>query len=97
MPLFAGSILVILGLNALCFAGVANLYTVATGITPNPGVVYRVARAVFSFERVLAGVVMALGLGIGLDLYLVLAGVPEGGRPSTHLPLTSPTPSSKER
>jgi len=72
-PIFAGSMLVILGLNALFFACVAHLYTASAGITPGGGLAYRLAKSLFRFERVLLGTAVLLGLGLGLNLFLALA------------------------
>lgn len=72
-PIYAGAILLILGLNALFCACVANLYTVATGITPHEGVFYRIGRSLFRFERVIVATVTLLALGLGLEAVLALS------------------------
>ena len=72
-PIYAGAILLILGLNALFCACVAYLYTVATGITPHEGLFYRLGHSLFRFERVIVATVALLALGLGLDLYLALS------------------------
>jgi glycosyltransferase involved in cell wall biosynthesis len=71
-PIYAGAILLILGLNALFCACVANLYTVATGITPHEGLFYRLGHSMFRFERVIVATVALLVLGLGLDAFLAL-------------------------
>jgi hypothetical protein len=81
-PIYAGSILLTLGLNALLFGGVASLYTTSRSITPTTGLVTRAASACLRFERALLVAGLLLALGLGLDAYLALAGVPETGAPN---------------
>ncbi|MGE0057278.1 MAG: glycosyltransferase family 2 protein [Dehalococcoidia bacterium] len=78
-PIFAGSILLTLGVNALLFGALANLYTTAKSITPRGGIVNRAASALLRFERALVGSVLLVGAGLGLDVYLAAADVPMTG------------------
>ena len=81
-PIFAGSILFILGVNALLFSGVATLYTTRLSITPAGGLVHRLARDLLRFERALLGAGLILIAGVGLELYLTIADVPNEGVPN---------------
>ena len=69
-PIFAGSVLSILGLNTLFLAGVANLYSCFAGLTPERGAVFRIAQGALRFERTLlvAGLLLAGGLALEITL-----------------------------
>jgi hypothetical protein len=80
-PVFAGPVLLILGINALLFSGVANLYTTSVGIT-QPGVVYTLARRALRFEVVIIGAAVLLAVGIALDMFLLAEDVSSGVIPN---------------
>ncbi len=80
-PVFAGPILLILGINALLFSGVAQLYTTSVGIT-QPGVVYTLARRALRFEVVIIGAAVLLAVGIALDMFLLAEDVSSGVIPN---------------
>jgi glycosyltransferase involved in cell wall biosynthesis len=70
-PLFAGSILVVVGLNAVMLGIASRLYTSARGIT-NEDALVRFYRRYLSFEVfVLAGLVL-VGIGVVMDVILLL-------------------------
>lgn len=74
-PVYAGSILLMLGINALMFGGLATLYTSKHGITPNGGLIERAARAVLRFERALVGASLLIVAGVGIELFLAVGDV----------------------
>jgi glycosyltransferase involved in cell wall biosynthesis len=70
-PVFAGGILVVVGINALLLGFASRLYTTARGIT-NEDRTLRFYRRYLGFETFVAvGVLLAL-VGIGLDVMLAL-------------------------
>jgi hypothetical protein len=69
-PVFAGSILLVLGINALLFSGVAHLYTTSIGIT-QPDAVHALASRVLRFEVVMLGAAVLIAVGVGLDIFLL--------------------------
>jgi len=69
-PVFAGSILLVLGINALLFSGVAHLYTTSIGIT-QPRLVHALASRALRFEVVMVGAAVLVAAGIGLDIFLL--------------------------
>ena len=73
-PVFAGTILLVLGINALLFSGVAHLYTTSIGIT-QPDVVYRLADRALRFEVVMVGAAVLIAVGVGLDIFLLAENV----------------------
>ncbi len=81
-PVFAGSLLLVTGLNALFFGGVAHLYTSAVGVTQKRGLVYQLARRFFRFERAIVASAAILVLGLGIDLYLAATDAPAGSIPN---------------
>lgn len=81
-PIYAGSMLFTIGVNALLFGAIANLYTTARSITRRGGIVNRLASAFLRFERAIVGTSILLGAGVGLELYLAIADVPNMGIPN---------------
>jgi glycosyltransferase involved in cell wall biosynthesis len=70
-PIFAGGILVVVGINALLLGFASRLYTTARGIT-NEDATLRFYRRYLGFETLLLiGIVLAL-LGIGLDVVIAI-------------------------
>lgn len=69
-PVFAGTILLVLGINALLFSGVAHLYTTSIGIT-QPDAVYALASRALRFEVVMVGAAVLIAVGVGLDIFLL--------------------------
>jgi glycosyltransferase involved in cell wall biosynthesis len=69
-PIFAGPILLILGINALLFSGVAHLYTTSIGMT-QPDLFYALARRALCFEVAIIGAAVLLAIGIALDVFLL--------------------------
>lgn len=80
-PIFAGSILLVLGVNALLFSGVAHLYTTSMGIT-QPDVVYTLARRALRFEVVVIGAAVLVAVGVGLNLFLLAEDVSSAAVPN---------------
>jgi hypothetical protein len=80
-PVFAGSILLVLGINALLFSGVAHIYTTSIGITP-PGLVYNIARRALRFEVVMVVGAILVAAGVGLNVFLLAENVSSGGLPN---------------
>ena len=72
-PVFAGSIFVIVGWNALLLGFASRLYTSARGIT-NEDAMLRFYRRYLGLELFVALGAAAIVLGIALDLLLLLAG-----------------------
>jgi glycosyltransferase involved in cell wall biosynthesis len=71
-PVFAGSIFVVVGINALLLGFASRLYTSARGIT-NEDAMFRFYRRYLSLEVfVIAGVVLILA-GLALDVLLLIA------------------------
>jgi hypothetical protein len=71
-PIFAGSIFVIVGVNALLLGITSRLYTSSRGITNEDSFV-RLYNRFLSFEVFIAAGLAAIGLGLALDLYLLIA------------------------
>ncbi len=71
-PIFAGPILVAVGMNALMFGVIAKLHGVASGLAAEDGLV-RLYRRAFSLESLLLLAFLLVILGLGIDLYLFLA------------------------
>jgi glycosyltransferase involved in cell wall biosynthesis len=80
-PVFAGSILLVLGINALLFSGVAHLYTTSIGVT-QPDLVYALASRALRFEVVMAGAVALIAVGVGLDIFLLAEDVSSAAVPN---------------
>jgi len=78
---FAGSILLVLGINALLFSGVAHLYTTSIGIT-RPDLVYALASRALRFEVVMAGAAVLIAVGVGLDIFLLAEDVSSAAVPN---------------
>jgi glycosyltransferase involved in cell wall biosynthesis len=72
-PVFAGSIFVIVGFNALLLGFASRLYTSARGITNEDGLV-RFYNRYLSFEVFIALGLVLGALGLGLDVVLLVAG-----------------------
>lgn len=72
-PVFAGSIFVVVGWNALLLGFTSRLYTGARGIT-NEDALLRFYRRYLGLELFVALGVAAIALGIGLDVLLLLVG-----------------------
>lgn len=72
-PVFAGSIFVVVGWNALLLGFTSRLYTSARGIT-NEDALLRFYRRYLGLELFVALGVAAIALGIGLDVLLLLVG-----------------------
>ncbi len=70
-PVFAGPVLAVVGINALIFGAVARLATTARGLTPRD-LTWRMARRMFKFEIAVLGAALLAGLGIAIDIALVL-------------------------
>ena len=73
-PVFAGTILLVLGINALLFSGVAHVYTTSIGVT-RPDLVYRLASRALRFEVVIVSAAVFIAAGVGLDIFLLLEDV----------------------
>lgn len=73
-PVFGGSILLVLGINALLFGGVAHLYTTSLGIT-QPDLVHALASRALRFEVVIVGAAILVAVGVGLDVFLLFEDV----------------------
>lgn len=71
-PVFAGSIFVIVGINALLLGLTSRLYTSSRGIT-NEDAIVRFYNRYLGFEVFIAGGAIMIFLGLGLDLLLLLA------------------------
>ena len=86
-PVFAGSIFLAIGANALVFGAITKSYGVDRGILREDAWT-RFYRRFFSLERVLTvgGVLLALGLVLNIGLFIVWAG---GGRLSLGLQLAA--------
>jgi len=69
-PVFAGTILLVLGINALLFSGVAHLYTTSIGIT-RPDLVHALASRALRFEVVMVGAAALIAVGIALNIFLL--------------------------
>ncbi len=80
-PVFAGTILLVLGINALLFSGVAHIYTTSIGIT-QPDLVHALASRVLRFEVVMAGAAALIAVGIGLDIFLMAEDVSAAAVPN---------------
>jgi hypothetical protein len=80
-PVFAGTILLVLGINALLFSGVAHLYTTSIGIT-QPDLVHSLASRALRFEVVMVGAAALTAAGIGLDVFLLLEDVSSSAVPN---------------
>ena len=80
-PVFAGSILVILGINALIFSGIANLYTTSLGLT-QPDLIHALACRLLRFEVVIVGAAALIAIGIGLDIFLLVEDVSAAAVPN---------------
>jgi hypothetical protein len=68
-PVFAAPLLIVLGVNALVFGGVARLATTPRGLTP-ADLTYRAARRVFTFEFAILGAAALIVAGLALDVAL---------------------------
>jgi len=71
-PIFAGTILVAIGANALVLGVVAKLHGVASGLLAEDRLV-RVYRRAFSLESLLVLAFLLVVVGLGIDLYLFIA------------------------
>ena len=71
-PIFAGTILVAIGANALVLGVVAKLHGVASGLLAEDRLV-RVYRRAFSLESLLALALLMVVAGLGIDLFLFIA------------------------
>ena len=71
-PIFAGTILVAIGANALVLGVVAKLHGVASGLLAEDRLV-RVYRRAFSLESLLLLAVLLVVVGLGIDLFLFIA------------------------
>jgi glycosyltransferase involved in cell wall biosynthesis len=71
-PIFAGTILVAIGANALVLGVVAKLHGVASGLLAEDRLV-RVYRRAFSLESLLALALLLVVAGLGIDLFLFIA------------------------
>ncbi len=71
-PIFAGTILVAVGANALIFGVIAKLHAVASGLSAEDGLV-RIYRRLFSLESLLALAFFLVVIGLAIDLYLFAA------------------------
>ena len=71
-PIFAGTILVAIGADALVLGVVAKLHGVASGLLAEDQLV-RVYRRVFSLESLLALAFLLVVAGLGIDLFLFIA------------------------
>ncbi|MEP7040445.1 MAG: glycosyltransferase family 2 protein [Chloroflexota bacterium] len=71
-PIFAGTILVAIGANALVLGVVAKLHSVASGLLAEDGLV-RVYRRLFSLESLLLLALLLVVAGLGIDLFLFIA------------------------
>lgn len=80
-PVFAGSILMILGINALIFSGIANLYTTSLGLT-QPDLIHALACRLLRFEVVIVGAAALIAIGIGLDIFLLVEDVSAAAVPN---------------
>jgi glycosyltransferase involved in cell wall biosynthesis len=80
-PVFAGSILLVLGINALLFSGVAHIYTTSIGIT-QPDLVHALASRALRFEVVMIGAAALIAIGIGLDIFLLAEDVSAAAVPN---------------
>jgi glycosyltransferase involved in cell wall biosynthesis len=80
-PVFAGSILLVLGINALLFSGVAHIYTTSIGIT-QPDLVHSLASRALRFEVVTVGAAILIAAGIGLDIFLLAEDVSSAAVPN---------------
>jgi glycosyltransferase involved in cell wall biosynthesis len=80
-PVFAGSILLVLGMNALLFSGVAHIYTTSIGIT-RPDLVHALASRALRFEVVMVGAAALIAVGIGLDIFLLAEDVSSAAVPN---------------
>jgi glycosyltransferase involved in cell wall biosynthesis len=80
-PVFAGSILLVLGINALLFSGVAHLYTASIGVT-QPDLMCALASRALRFEVVMVGAAVLIAAGIGLDLFLLAEDVSSSAVPN---------------
>ena len=80
-PVFAGPILLIVGINALLFSGVAHLYTTSVGIT-QPDIVYALAHRALRFEVAIVGAAALIATGIALDMFLLVEDVSSSAVPN---------------
>jgi glycosyltransferase involved in cell wall biosynthesis len=71
-PVFAGSIFVIVGVNALLLGITSRLYTSSRGIT-NEDAFVRFYNRYLGFEVFIVAGLSMIGLGLALDLFLLLA------------------------
>ncbi len=71
-PIFAGTILVAIGANALVLGVVAKLHGVASGLLAEDGLV-RVYRRLVSLESLLLLAFLLVVAGLGIDLFLFIA------------------------
>lgn len=71
-PIFAGSILAAVGVNALIFGVIAKLHGVAAGLLAEDRLV-RLYRRVFALESLLLLAFLLVSLGLALDLFLFVA------------------------
>lgn len=71
-PIFAGTILVAIGANALVLGVVAKLHGVASGLLAEDRLV-RVYRRAFSLESLLVLAILLVVAGLGIDLFLFVA------------------------
>ncbi len=80
-PVFAGSIFLVIGANAVLLGFASRLYTTARGITPEDRVL-RFYRRYLGLESLLAAGIVLVVVGVSLDIYLAFGGPGEASGPS---------------
>ncbi len=76
-PVFAGTIFLVVGMNSLLLGFASRLYTTARGIT-SEDFLLRFYRKYLGLESIVAAGVALFLLGVGTDVYLIVAGPEEG-------------------